>query len=99
MNHTVGKTVRQQDGSLLCLPSVPEEPSLDLVSALVAYVDLCRENSCDVIHVFLFWPTSGGDHSVVENRSFTSQAANERLGFYCKSFGLPSDLRVHGHRL
>ena len=98
MNHTVGKTVRQQDGSLLCLPSVPEEPSMDPVSALIAYVDLCKQNSCDVVHGFLFRPTFGGDHRIIRNRPFTSQAANERLAFYCKSLGLPSDLRVHGHR-
>jgi hypothetical protein len=40
----------------------------------------------------------GGDHSIVQDKPFTSQAANERLAFYCKSLGLPSDLRVHGHR-
>ena len=97
LNHTVGKTIRQQDGSLLCLPSVSEEPSMDPVSALEAYVNLCKDNGCDV-HNFLFRTTSGSNHDVISDKPFSSQAANDCLALYCKALGLPSDLRAHGHR-
>jgi hypothetical protein len=98
LNHTLGKTIREGDDSLLLLPQVIDEPLLDPVSALQEYVDFCSTNGIDVISHYLFRPVkASGRHESVQDSSFTSNDANSRLRTYCKSLGIPA-LKSHGHR-
>jgi hypothetical protein len=98
LNHTLGKTLRESDGSLLLLPRVVDEPLLDPVSALQEYVDFCSANSINVVNHFLFRPTNAsGRHESVQESAFSSNDANSRLRTYCKSLGIPV-LKSHGHR-
>jgi hypothetical protein len=98
LNHTLGKTICESDGSLLLLPRVVDEPLLDPVSALQEYVDFCSVNGIDVLNRFLFCPTNAsGRHKTVQESTFSSNDANSCLRTYCKSLGIPA-LKSHGHR-
>jgi hypothetical protein len=100
LNHTIGKTVRQSDGDLLVIPSVPEEPLLCPVRALDAYVDLCKVNGVDVVSSFLFRPTKPPRHDSVSCSAFTSYNATKRLRAYLSEETLPdaSSFTAHGSR-
>lgn len=98
LNHTLGKTLRESDGSLLLLPSVLDEPLLDPVAALEEYVAFCSSNEIDVVTKFLFCPlNASGKRTFVQDYPFSSKDANSRLSTYCKSLGIPA-LKSHGHR-
>jgi hypothetical protein len=101
-NHTIGKTVRQSDGNLLVIPSVPEEPLLCLVRALDTYVVLvfCKANGVDVVSSFLFRPTNSPRHDSVSCSVFTSYNATKRLRAYLSVKTLPdaSSFTAHGSR-
>lgn len=100
LNHTMGKTVRQSDGDLLVIPSVPEEPLLCPVRALDAYVDLCRMNGVDVVNTFLFRPTKPPRHDSISSKAFSSCNATKRLRVYLSEEVLPdaSSFTAHGSR-
>lgn len=98
MNHTLGKTLRESDGSLLLLPSVVGEPLLDPVKAMDEYVEFCSSIGIDVVTKYLFRPlNASGNRVSVQDSPFTSNDANSRLRVYCKSLGIPA-LKSHGHR-
>lgn len=98
LNHTLGKTLRESDSSLLLLPSVLDEPLLDPVSALDKYVAFCTSNGIDVVTKYLFRPlNASGKRTFVQDKPFSSNDANSRLRVYCESLGIPA-LKSHGHR-
>ena len=98
-NHTIGKTVRQSDGDLVVVPSIPEDPELCPVQAVDAYVRHCNENSVDVINGFLFRPVDARAHGKVLQAPFSSSAATKRLRFYLRDAPFDSSaLTAHGFR-
>jgi hypothetical protein len=100
LNHTLGKTLRESNGSLLLLPRVFDDPLLDPVAAMDKYVTFCSANGIDVIHKYLFRPVNASGHtpSYVQDSPFSSNDVNARLKVYCKSLGISRCRRGFGCR-
>ena len=98
-NHTIGKTIRQSDGDLVVVPSIPEDPDLCPVRAVDAYVRHCKEHDVDVVNGFLFRPLDARLHDKVLAAPFSSSAATKRLRLYLRDAPFDSSaLTAHGFR-
>ena len=98
-NHTIGKTIRQSDGDLVVVPSIPEDPDLCPVRAVDTYVRHCKESGVDVVNGFLFRPLDARSRGKVLATPFSSSAATKRLRFYLRNAPFDSSaLTAHGFR-
>ena len=98
-NHTIGKTIRQSDGDLVVVPSVPEDPDLCPVRAVDVYVGHCKDAGIDVINGYLFRPLDSRSRQVVMASPFSSSSATKRLRLYLRNASFDaSSFTAHGFR-
>lgn len=97
-NHTIGKTVREGDSSLIIIPKLDGE-DLDPAGAVARMVDLTHEHGYNLMDGYLFRPSSPSRRGLV-NKPFTGNNPSNRLKVYFSVSPDSSDvaLRAHGGR-
>ena len=98
-NHTLGKSVRQNDGDLIVIPAIPEEVDLCPVRAVDSYVSQCRDNGLDLLDGHLFRPLDASSRSFAVDTPFNSSAATRRLRLHLRHAPFDtSSFTAHGFR-
>ena len=99
LNHTLGKTIRQSDGDLVVVPSIPEDADLCPVTAIDNYVSQCRSNGLDLLDGHLFRPLDVSTRSFAVDAPFSSSSATRRLRLHLKNAPFDaSSFTAHGFR-
>ena len=97
LNHTIGKTIRQNGSQTLIVPCIPEDALICPVAAFDAYVALCLSHGIDLKGGYLFPPLRRPLLNSLRNAPFTSDRATKRIRTYISDDILPH-VTAHGAR-
>ena len=94
-NHTIGKTVREGDSSIIVIPKLDSE-EMDPVGAVDKMMSLACSHGRSLVGGYLFRPSTP-DHKDLANKPFVGNGPNNRLKRYSSSSGDPDDLNLRAH--